>query len=32
MSDPEVLLFFPEPVFKYKFEDYENFNKNITRN
>ncbi len=29
MSDPEVLLFFPEPIFKYKFEDYENFNKDL---
>ena len=29
MNDPEVLLFFPEPIFKYKFEDYENFNKDL---
>jgi uncharacterized protein (TIGR02466 family) len=29
MSDPEVLLFFPEPIFKYKFENYENFNNNL---
>ena len=29
MSDPEVLLFFPEPIFKYKFRDYENFNKDL---
>jgi uncharacterized protein (TIGR02466 family) len=29
MNNPEVLLFFPEPIFKYKFEDYENFNKDL---
>ena len=31
MSDPEVLLFFPEPIFKYKFENYENFNKDLKK-
>ena len=29
MNNPEVSLFFPEPIFKYKFEDYESFNKDL---
>ena len=29
MINPEVSLFFPEPIFKYKFENYENFNKDL---
>jgi hypothetical protein len=31
MNNPEVLLYFPEPVLKYKFEDYKNFNLNLKR-
>ena len=30
MNNPEVLKFFPEPVLKYKFENYENFNKDLS--
>ena len=29
MINPEVSLFFPEPIFKYKFENYEDFNKDL---
>lgn len=29
MNNPEVLKFFPEPVLKYKFENYESFNKDL---
>ena len=29
MNNPEVSLFFPEPIFKYKFENYEDFNKDL---
>jgi len=29
MSKPEILKFFPEPVFKYKFENFQNFNKEL---
>ena len=29
MNNPEVSLFFPEPIFKYKLEDYQNFNKEL---
>ncbi len=29
MSNPEVSLFFPEPILKYKLEDFENFNKDL---
>ena len=29
MTDQEIFKFFPEPIFKYKFEDYENFNKDL---
>jgi uncharacterized protein (TIGR02466 family) len=29
MNNPEVSLFFPEPIFKYKFENYESFNKDL---
>ena len=31
MNNPEVLLYFPEPVLRYKFEDYKNFNLNLKR-
>ena len=31
MNNPEVSLFFPEPVLKYKFEDYKNFNLNLKK-
>ena len=31
MNNPEVSLFFPEPVFRYKFEDYKNFNLNLKK-
>ena len=29
MINPEVSLFFPEPIFKYKFENYEDFNNGL---
>ena len=29
MSDKEILKFFPEPVFKYKFEKFKEFNKEL---
>ena len=29
MINPEVSLFFPEPIFKYKFQNYEDFNKDL---
>ena len=29
MSKPEIIKFFPEPVFKYKFENFKNFNKEL---
>ena len=29
MIKPEILKFFPEPVFKYKFENFQNFNKEL---
>ena len=29
MINPEVSLFFPEPIFKYKFENYEDYNKDL---
>ena len=29
MINSEVSLFFPEPIFKYKFENYEDFNKDL---
>ena len=29
MNNPEISLFFPEPIFKYKLEDYQNFNKEL---
>jgi uncharacterized protein (TIGR02466 family) len=31
MNNPEVSLFFPEPVLKYKLEDYESFNKDLRK-
>ena len=31
MNNPEVSLYFPEPVLRYKFEDYKNFNLNLKR-
>jgi uncharacterized protein (TIGR02466 family) len=31
MNNPEVSLYFPEPVLKYKFEDYESFNKDLRK-
>jgi len=31
MNNPEVSLFFPEPVLKYKLEDYETFNKDLRK-
>ena len=31
MNNPEVSLFFPEPVLRYKFADYKNFNLNLKR-
>ena len=31
MNNPEVLLYFPEPVLRYKFEDYKNFNLSLKR-
>ena len=31
MNNPEVSLFFPEPVVRYKFEDYKNFNQNLKK-
>tara|TARA_B100001057_G_scaffold167809_1_gene168563 strand:- start:8926 stop:9528 length:603 start_codon:yes stop_codon:yes gene_type:complete len=30
MSDREIFKFFPEPVFKYKFDKFEEFNKELT--
>ena len=29
MADPEILKFFPEPIFKYKFEDSKSYNKEL---
>ena len=29
MDNPEVFKFFPEPVFKYKFKNFKNFNKEL---
>jgi uncharacterized protein (TIGR02466 family) len=29
MNNPEVSLFFPEPILKYRLEDFENFNKDL---
>ena len=29
MSDKEIFKFFPEPVFKYKFEKFKQFNKEL---
>ena len=31
MNNPEISLYFPEPVLKYKFEDYESFNKDLRK-
>jgi len=31
MNNPEVSLYFPEPVLRYKFEDYKNFNLSLKR-
>ncbi len=31
MDNPEVIKFFPEPVFKYKFENFQNFNKELAK-
>ena len=31
MNNPEVSLFFPEPVLRYKFEDYKNINQNLKK-
>jgi uncharacterized protein (TIGR02466 family) len=30
MNEPEILKFFPEPVFKYKLEDFKNLNKELS--
>ena len=31
MNNPEVFLYFPEPVLRYKFKDYKNFNLKLKR-
>jgi len=31
MDNPEVSLFFPEPVLRYKLEDYKDFNQNLKK-
>ena len=31
MNNPEVSLFFPEPVLRYKFEDYKSVNQNLKK-
>jgi len=31
MNNPEVSLYFPEPVLRYKFDDYKNFNVNLKK-
>ena len=31
MNDPEVLKFFPEPVFKFKFEKSDDFNEELAK-
>ena len=30
IKTPEILKLFPEPIFKYKFENFKNFNKELS--
>ena len=31
MTENQILKLFPEPIFKYKFRDYEKFNKELSK-